>query len=284
MVSGTDRLGPRQRDLLERWLPGAEVAADHSWGIVGTTVLELSHGGRRYVAKAGHAQDRHLGQEIRAHREWVTPWTATGRAPRLVRADEGAKLLVTRYLPGTLVQGTGYERSPDTFRQAGELLARFHGQVAVLDEGFEAREKERTLGWLDRPHRIEPGTADRLRRLVASWPTPPSTVVPTHGDWQPRNWLVHDGVVRIIDFGRAALRPALTDFHPLAAQQFADDPVLERAFLDGYGEDPREPGAWRRNQVRAAVGAAAWAFQVGHRTLEQQGHRMIAAVLAAPGR
>lgn len=102
--------------------------------------------------------------------------------------------------------------------------------------------------------------------------------MPTHGDWQPRNWLVHDDVVCVIDFGRAALRPAATDFARLAVQDFRRDPSLEAAFLDGYGTDPREPGAWRRNQVREAIGTAVWAYRVGDEQFEAQGHRMIEAL------
>ena len=34
-------LTERQRALLQDWLPGASVVADHSWGLVGTVVLEL---------------------------------------------------------------------------------------------------------------------------------------------------------------------------------------------------------------------------------------------------
>jgi hypothetical protein len=87
-------------------------------------------------------------------------------------------------------------------------------------------------------------------------------------------------VVSVIDFGRADLRPALTDFTRLAAQQFRTDPALESAFLDGYGGDPREPDAWRRNSVREAIGTAVWAYEVQDESFEQQGHRMIADALA----
>ena len=48
-----DQLSRRQRELLGEWLPGAEVSRDHSWGVIGTTVLELLQGGDRYIAKAG---------------------------------------------------------------------------------------------------------------------------------------------------------------------------------------------------------------------------------------
>ena len=106
-------------------------------------------------------------------------------------------------------------------------------------------------------------------------------LVPTHGDWQPRNWLVHDGVVSVIDLGRADLRPAMTDLTRLAAQDFRRDPRLEAAFLEGYGSDPREPSAWHRTRLREAVGTAVWAHQVGDEAFEAQGHRMIEDALAA---
>ena len=104
--------------------------------------------------------------------------------------------------------------------------------------------------------------------------------MPTHGDWQPRNWLHHDGTVSVIDFGRADLRPAYTDLARLDAQDFRRDPALERAFLDGYGADPREPASWHRQRVREAVGTAVWARLVGDEEFEAQGHRMIAEALS----
>lgn len=282
VVTAFDRLTPRQRDLVVSWLTGAHVAADHSWGLAGTTVLELTHGDDRYILKAGDETDHHLAREIRAHREWLSPWTSMGRAPLLVHADADARLLLTRFLPGRLVEGTPDERRAGTYRQAGELLARFHGQLRVEDDAFEAREKRKTLALLDRPHRIDAVTLGRLRAEIESWPTPRSTLVPTHGDWQPRNWLMHDGSLRVIDLGRADLRPASTDLARLAAQQFRGAPGLETAFLDGYGTDPREAGAWRRIRIREAVGTAVWAHQVGTEAFERQGLRMITEALSDP--
>lgn len=161
-----------------------------------------------------------------------------------------------------------------------ELLARFHGQLAIEDDEFESRTKERALAWLDTPHRIGASVEERLRQAIEAWPTPATTVVPTHGDWQPRNWLVQNGIVSVIDFGRAGLRPALTDFVRLAAQQFRSNPELEAAFLDGYGSDPRDPDAWQRDRIRQAIGTTVWAYQIGVEAFEQQGHRMIAEALA----
>ena len=110
---------------------------------------------------------------------------------------------------------------------------------------------------------------------IEDWSGGPADLVPTHGDWQPRNWLVDDGTVRVIDFGRADLRPRQEDFLRLARQDFARDSRLEQAFLDGYGDDPREPAAWRRAQVAEAVATAVWSYGVGDTAFEQSGHRQL---------
>ncbi len=274
-------LSERQRALVGEWLPGLELVRDHSWGLVGTTVLEVVRGGERFVVKAGDGADHHLAREIRAHREWVGVWAGGGRAPELVFADAEAKVLVTRFLPGVLVLGTEDEFVSGVYRQAGELLRVFHGQARVVDEGFEARAKAKALWWLDRPHRISAEAVARLRDIVAGWPAASTVLVPTHGDWQPRNWLVHNGMVAVIDFGRADMRPDESDFARLVAQQFRVDAALEVAFFEGYGERPGDPETWRRFQVREAIGTAAWAHQVGDAGFERQGLRMIDDVLAS---
>ena len=189
-------------------------------------------------------------------------------------------MLVTAYLPGDLVEGQAAEWVEDTYRQAGVLLARLHGQAARPAPGHEAEADARALAWLDQPHRIDAATVDRLRAVLTTGERPLTTLVPTHGDWQPRNWLLHEGRVRVIDFGRFDWRPAATDLARLAAQQFRGRPGLERAFLDGYGTDPRDPEGWRLIRVREAIGTAAWAYQFGDEEFEQQGHRMIRDALA----
>ena len=281
MTSGIGNLSGQQRALLEQWLPGASVEGDHGWGLVETTVLEMTYRGSRFIVKAGGDNDHHIERELHAHLNWLTPWTSRGRAPTLAHGDAVAKLLVTRYLPGELVLFSEHANAPSIYRQAGELLALFHAQSFTRDDDYERRENEKSLAWLSGPHRIAAATVERLRTEIASWPTPPAILVPTHGDWQPRNWLVHNDVVSVIDFGRAAMRPAMTDFARLAVQEFRRNPNFEAAFLHGYGADPRETDAWHRIRVREAIGTAAWAYRVGETAFEAQGHRMIADVLSA---
>lgn len=267
-------LTPRQRALLARWLPGAQLVADHSWGLVGTTVLELHVPTGRVIVKAGDEDDHHLARELRAHRQWLAVWTRTGRAPRLLHADAGAKLLVTQYLPGRLVEGDPAQDRPETYRQAGELLAEFHGQHRELTSDWTEHLAARALRWLDGPHRIPAAVEHSLRAEIARWDGGVEVaLVPTHGDWQPRNWLIAEDEVRVIDLGRFDLRPPVEDFARLARQDFARDPRLEAAFVKGYGADPREPVLWRRTLVTEAIGTAAWSYQVGTESFEQVGLR-----------
>ncbi len=280
-------LTPAQRALLDAWLPGASVTQDHTWDALGLrAVLELEHDGERYILKAGGPDDGHMAREIRAHHSWLSPWTTRGRVPAYVASDAAQRMLLTRFLPGSLVEGSPAAEDPDTFRQAGVLLRLLHHQPGVEDSAYEERATARSLAWLGRPHRIEPAVEARLREVIATWdPGVAVTLVPTHGDWQPRNWIIHDGVVSAIDLGRADLRPAATDLARLAAGDFRRDPTLEAAFLEGYGPDPRSaepdgPADWHRIRVREAIGTAVWAYQVGDERFEQQGHRMIAEALA----
>ncbi|GHH75011.1 aminoglycoside phosphotransferase family protein [Promicromonospora soli] len=274
-----------QRKRVDEWLPGAVIERDLSWGLVETTVfLARSADGDRVVVKAGGLDDHHLAREIRAHLEWLGPWTRARRAPVLLHHDAEANLLVTRYLPGELVLGTPQADDPEVYRQAGRLLAMLHAQHTVQDAEWEEREIARSLHWLDQPHQIASDVAARLEALLQEFPTPPATLVPTHGDWHPRNWLVHESTVFAIDFGRAGLRPAYTDLTRMAANEFDRDPGLEAAFLAGYGPDPREAETWFRVKVREAIGTAVWAYQVGDEDFERLGHRMIADVLAEADR
>lgn len=275
MPEGLEKLRPEHSALLARWVPDAELASDHSWGLTDTVVLELTRDQGRLILKAGGPQNRDIRRELRAHRQWLGPWNSIGRAPRLVHGDTSAGMLITEYLPGHLIEGSQAQSNPDAFRQAGELLADFHGQLSTFDHEWHDRSRARVEQHLARPHRIDPDLEQRVRSEISQWPSGGAEVVPTHGDWQPRNWLTDEGIVRVIDFGRAELRPPSEDFVRLARQDFARDPKLESAFLDGYGRDPRDGAQWRRSLIGEAVGTAVWAHRVGNEEFEAFGHELL---------
>lgn len=278
---GFGRLSAEQRALVASWLPGAEVVADLSWNQVDTVVLQVRHGRRDFVVKAAGEANHHLLRELDAHEGgFVSVWSATGHATRLRYADRDARLLVTDYLPGSLVYRTAAALDPEVHRRAGELLRRFHAGATRPDEGTDAAATRRAFRWLDESDAFTPEVESRLRAALASLPSTEEDLVPTHGDWQPRNWLVDGDVVRVIDFGRFAFRPAASDFVRLAAQEWREAPECEVAFFEGYGVDPRESSSWPLMRLREAIGTAAWARQVGDIQFEAQGHRMVVDVLA----
>lgn len=245
-----------------------------------TAVLEVAHGQGRYIIKAAGPSNHHIGREIDAHEAWTGVWACEDRAPRLVHADRSLNLLVTEYLEGCPVEGSAAEYERRTYLQAGHLLRRFHVQTARTDPQYESATTAKAMAWLETPHGIEESVAEKVRALLAAYRPGPVAVVPTHGDWQPRNWLMNGTEVRVIDFGRFGFRPAISDFCRLAVQQWRSRPGLEAAFFEGYGSDPRESRLWDITLLREAVSTAAWAFQVGDHEFEKQGHRMLSDALA----
>ncbi|UKA72946.1 aminoglycoside phosphotransferase family protein [Arthrobacter sp. FW306-06-A] len=275
-----NRLSAGQAGFVESRFPGVRLLNDLSWNLVDTTVLEVEHGERRYVVKAAGPANRHIGREIAAHGSFTGIWASKDRAPSLVTASRGLNLLVTEYLDGSPVEGRAAEYDADTYLQAGQLLRAFHAQAVRVDPQYEDAATAKAMAWLDKPQQMDKAAAEKARNILASYRPEPVRAVPTHGDWQPRNWLMNGTELRIIDFGRFEFRPALSDFCRLAAQQWRSGPELEEAFFKGYGFDPRESRLWNITQLREAVSTAAWAFQVGDREFEEQGHHMLRDALA----
>lgn len=279
-MSGWDRLHAAQQAWVYARFDEPELVRDMSWNLVESIVLHVRSVGGDFVVKAGDAENHHIDRELAAHPEYTRTLVESGHVARLDDADPALRVMILDYLPGRLLEGTDAERSPNTYAQAGALLREFHGQDSRKDAEYWPRTIARAQSWLDRPHRVAAEAADKTRRILQSASTKPADVVPTHGDWQPRNWLIDEDVVRVIDFGRFAFRPAATDLTRLAAKQWRDRPDLEGAFFDGYGEDPRDQDEWRLERLQEAVGTACWAFHVGDRAFEEQGLRMLDDILA----
>jgi hypothetical protein len=274
------RLSEAQAQRVAGWLEAPVLVEDLSWGLVDTAVLRVRTAQGDVVVKAGGPGNHHIGRDITAHESYTDALVERGRAARLRGADRDTNVLALDYLDGSLVEGTQSELAADTHAQAGELLRALHSREARPDDEHEVRATAKALHWLDREHRVEPDVERETRRILRTYRPRTVTTVPTHGDWQPRNWIEHRGTVKVIDFGRFDFRPAATDLCRLAAQQWRRDPSLEAAFLEGYGHDPRDPEVWAIDQLREAVGTAVWAFQVGETAFEAQGHRMLTEALA----
>lgn len=278
---GDSGLDAAQVAFVERVLPGSVVVTDDSWGLLDTRVLHVRSSHGDHTVKACGPDNTHFPRELLAHRSWTGELVRHGDTAPLMHADVEARVLVIDRIPGRLALGNDDETSSDLHRQAGRILRRFHDQTAITDPDHLAVETAKALRLLDAPHRIDSATVRRVRSLLRSAEPHPVTVVPTHGDWHPRNWIVHEDRLHVIDFGRFALRPAATDLTRLAVLYWERKPRLEQAFIEGYGDDPREADDWRWLQLREAVGTAVWAFAVGDPAFEAQGQRMLRAALSA---
>jgi hypothetical protein len=128
----------------------ARVAASRCFSLPGRCVADLDQVGGIRDARPdrGFQDDHHIERELYAHLHWLVPWTSRGRAATLEHGDAEAKLLVTTYLPGQLMLGSAHGDDPPAYRQAGELLALFHAQAVVTDDGYEMRENQKALAWL----------------------------------------------------------------------------------------------------------------------------------------
>ncbi|TCL79667.1 MULTISPECIES: aminoglycoside phosphotransferase family protein [unclassified Curtobacterium] len=288
MQWGDTGLDGHQIAFVLRTLPDAVLVADDSWGLLDTRVLHVVNGAVSYTVKASGPDNTHFPRELEAHRTVTDALCTAGDAGALVSADEDHRVLVLERVPGHLALGTADEHAPDVHRQAGAVLRRLHDHGTRHDPTFLLREQAKALAALDAPHRISSDVAARTRAALEMLPTdhPDEPLVPTHGDFHPRNWIVDDeddchGRLRVIDFGRFGWRPASFDLTRLAVLHWQDDPALEAAFFDGYGDDPRESDGWRWLQLREAVGTATWAYAVGDEGFEAQGHDMLRDALAA---
>lgn len=275
-----DLLPSAHAQQIRQWLGPVDVVADMSWNLTDTKVLHLRAGTRHVVAKTGGEANHHLDREILAHRSYTGPLKNAGLSAQLLHASHSLRLAIMDYQPGELSAGTAWEFDPEVHQQAGSALKLLHAQEQQLDHGYEARLTRKFLLLLDRKHRIEPALCERIENILKNYDPKPAILVPTHGDWQPRNWLVDRGKLRIIDFGRFEFRPAASDFARLAVQQWKGRADLEAAFLRGYGGDPREEKAWGIMELREGIGTAVWAHEVGDEVFEAQGHQMLADTLA----
>jgi aminoglycoside phosphotransferase len=271
-------IAARQDALLHAWLGDWELVADHSWPLQDTTVIHVRNADGDHIVKAS-TTSHHIERELRAHEQFLNRLHIP--TPQFEYGSVDAGVLVTRYLPGELVLGTPAEHRADVYQQAGAILRDLQCPGDVSSSYLEelltrARETlDLARGLLPAPQFAALG-----ERLDEFRPRPVRLYF-THGDYQPRNWLYHDGKVSIIDFGRALQRSWVSDLVRLQHQQFVGHPDLERAFLDGMGRRLTEHdlAVLEMETLQASVGTIVWAHRIHDGAFERHGREMVARVL-----
>lgn len=232
--------------------------------------------GHRWFAKR-HWRDLLYERETRAYDEFV-PLLGLRRAPWMVDRDPAARLIITGGLQGeplSMVQLTGAQEQ-DVFRQAGILAGRLHalavapGPASVRGVASWSQQRAKAL---DMAMDLGMSAEDVAVLATASAePPPPVPAVVCHGDFGPRNWIIHqDSEVRLqlIDFERTTVEePTRHDLMRIVYHVTAQRPALAEAFFDGYGRHltEAEEAACRAYAALDCPSALKWA--TAHRDQE----------------
>jgi hypothetical protein len=247
---------------VEAVLGPCHLIGDRSWGHGKSTVIEVrDRDGVHWFAKS-HRDKSSYRRELAAYRHWTR---ALGtHAPTLRAHDDELATLVLSAAPGGFNSGLASGLEPEIQHRAGALLRRFHDvEPPTLWEDFAAEKLDEFERWAAQSDSLlERRHLDFARtevRDLAGLPTPRR--VPCHLDYSPRNWLVADGHIHVIDFEWAEPEVWVNDLSRLYFGPWRDRPDLKDAFLDGYGQmiDEGDRAVLLGCAALTAVFLVAWA-------------------------
>ena len=242
-------------------------------------LLVTEPGGRRWFVKQlerGYKWRR----EVAAYRSWAP--RMGDRMPRLVASERERRLLLLGDVCGT-VPASG---DPVAYRYAGQALAQLHA-AEVRPDGWAAwcdwvRERvDRELHDL-RGLGVDVD-AGALRPVVAELTAlSPQPIVASHGDFLPRNWVVREDRLAMIDFAEAGHHPRMVDVAKLHATTMWGRTDLFEQLVAGYGGRPDAEEVRLLELVRAVAALALLrrGAQRGVPAVAERGRAVLAAVLA----
>jgi hypothetical protein len=231
----------------EQVLGPCELLADCSWGHRMSSVLRMRDAGDTIWFLKRHADQARYRAELTAYRDWVP--ALHDAAPRLRAYDDSLRAIILSAAPGEAaswpaseVSGPAADRSAErnVQREAGKILRRLHDArlagpwpefAAVKIDQFDRLKT-------DAARLVEARALDRARSQISALADVPAPAqVPCHHDYTPRNWLVLDGALYVIDFEWCSLDAPVADLARLHMGIWANRPDLREAFLDGYGKE-----------------------------------------------
>ena len=192
-----------------------------------------------------HGDAARYRAELAAYRQWIP--ILQDAAPRLRASDDALHAVILSAAPGDAAPWPGANMhgsavaglaEQEIHRRAGRILRRLHDAQPPLPWPDFAASKIEQFGRL-RPAAtaiLSRGELDRAARAVGALSTLPAPLrVPCHHDYTPRNWLVHDSAVCVLDFEWCGLDARVADFGRLHLAIWPDRLDLREAFLNGYG-------------------------------------------------
>jgi len=226
------------------------VVGDRSWGHGRSLVMEVRDAeGVRWFVKQ-HREAARYRSELSAYRRWTS--RLGDRTPILHAWDDDLQVIV---LSALAEDRQADWRDPEVQRDAGELLRLLHDGEEIDRWNDLAADKRAELDhWTARAGGLLTSRElDFVRSELEMLESHPAPVrVPCHLDFTPRNWLIADGRVAVIDFEEAAPEVWVNDLGHLFFRWWRDPraprrrpeaaPELQQAFLEGYGRKLTDDG------------------------------------------
>ncbi|MDP6823033.1 MAG: aminoglycoside phosphotransferase family protein [Dehalococcoidia bacterium] len=234
-----------------------------------------------------HEFRHHYEAEVRALNTWVSrlspgSWWA---APEVVATSKELGAVILTELPGEIIEdsppGAGELRA--AYSHAGRLARSLHD--ADIDLSDEPREQVYTPDAVERHFagsrtHLDPSTCDWAEAIL----TAPDAwdgleIVPMHGDYSPRNWIIQGGdpTLKVIDWERSRPGYWVEDIQRMTHDHWLDDTHLRDAFFEGYGRTPTH-AEWRHaNQITLvnAIGGVGWAISHGDMQFAEHNRKTI---------
>jgi Ser/Thr protein kinase RdoA (MazF antagonist) len=270
----------RVRGYASQVLGSCELLDDCSWKHQMSVVLRVRDAsGAHWFIKRHRDRDRYHA-ELLAYQTWVP--ALQDRAPQLRAFDDSLQVMILSALPGhpapwpdLRAREPSAERATEIAvqREAGTTLRRLHAAQQTRPWPDFAVAK------IEQFDRLRPAVAGLLTRraldaargeIVALTEVSPPGQVPCHHDYTPRNWLVHDGTVSVIDFEWAGLDAWVADLARLHLSVWRTRPDLREAFLTGYGRrlSPADYSALHGCAVLTGVWLLSKAHETGQPSFE----------------
>ena len=267
---------------VEEHLGEVHEAEDASWDHAASDVVRVV-GARGSAFLKRHKDRRKFDRERFAYADWcegleaaATLLAATGSPgpALLVQAAPGVPLAELDSLP------TDVERA-HWFR-AGAFLAALHALPHEDEDELSLPDAwvRRAEAWVRRAGSAITRTEAKGVLALARAPWPESNDlprrVPCHRDFTPRNWIVTEGSLAVIDFEHARPDWALVDLARALEEVPESREDLAAALWSGYGADraPLETFLPRVFAVQA-VAKIAWAAERGDAHFERSGRELL---------
>lgn len=181
--------------------------------------------------------------------------------PKLIDHDDALQMLLISEVPGETATSTAAAWDPMVHYRAGVLIRKLHESAPPVRSDQFARQCaarfEDAASELD--GLVESHLLSEARLVIArAMDIREHSLVPTHRDNHPRNWMVdHGDHVRLIDFAHSEYDPWIVDVFVLEQDFWRSDPNLKVAFLGGYDREilPNDEVMLRAHHAVMAVRA-----------------------------